>query len=841
MNIIRACYHCGDTVPDGTHFSVVIFDQPQPMCCPGCQAVAQTIVDSGLTSYYQYRTATAEKADLILAELSALQHYDIDEVQAEFVHQHEGMSDVSLSLDNVTCAACAWLIEKHLSKIAGVSQIQVNATAQRARLKWDNERVKLSTLLLSLQQLGYQAAPFEIAQHEQQYRNAMNSYLRKLGVAGLASMQVMMVAVALYLEIFSDLDATQRWYFRWVSLIMSTPVILYSSLPFYYSAWRSLKARTLNMDVPVSFALIGAYIASAYATVADKGEVYFESITMFAFFLLLGRFLEMRVRRIATEATSNLLKFIPTIATLESGEQVAAKSLQPNDIIIIRPGEPIPADAKIVSGSSDINESMLTGEHLPVTKHPQDCIYTGTINGEGNLLAQVTHTGPDSLIAAILRLQDQALQTKPAIVLLADQIARYFVWALLLIAGLTWFGWHLYQPEKAFWVTLSVLVATCPCALALATPTAVTCVISRMSQNGLLIRKSHVLETLCQVNCVAMDKTGTLTEGNMVCVETTLYPLTEKTSSLEGSRLTSVSSDSALSQHNNDYWTEERAFAYAAALEAHSAHPIARLFQRAMIKTTETGSDVHDSLTANQIKTFTGNGLSGVINGETYRIGHRAFIEQYTEFPASVEITNNIMHTKHGDLPIYLANSQQVIACFWLQDPIRATAKSCLSHLHHHRIHVHVLTGDPSTAADNVAQQLSIDHCAKGLSPAEKLHYLQQKQQQGNVVMMIGDGVNDAPVLAGAHISVAMGGGTELAKNAADVVLLSDNLSKIPFAIELAKRTRKIIRENLAWALGYNLVILPLAISGMLPPYIAAIGMSASSLIVVVNSLRLTR
>ncbi|MGL5798818.1 MAG: heavy metal translocating P-type ATPase, partial [Plesiomonas sp.] len=377
-----------------------------------------------------------------------------------------------------------------MSKIAGVSQIQVNATAQRARLKWDNERVKLSTLLLSLQQLGYQAAPFEIAQHEQQYRNAMNSYLRKLGVAGLASMQVMMVAVALYLEIFSDLDATQRWYFRWVSLIMSTPVILYSSLPFYYSAWRSLKARTLNMDVPVSFALIGAYIASAYATVADKGEVYFESITMFAFFLLLGRFLEMRVRRIATEATSNLLKFIPTIATLESGEQVAAKSLQPNDIIIIRPGEPIPADAKIVSGSSDINESMLTGEHLPVTKHPQDCIYTGTINGEGNLLAQVTHTGPDSLIAAILRLQDQALQTKPAIVLLADQIARYFVWALLLIAGLTWFGWHLYQPEKAFWVTLSVLVATCPCALALATPTAVTCVISRMSQNGLLIRKS---------------------------------------------------------------------------------------------------------------------------------------------------------------------------------------------------------------------------------------------------------------------------------------------------------------------------------------------------------------
>ncbi|MGL5006745.1 MAG: heavy metal translocating P-type ATPase [Plesiomonas sp.] len=831
MNTISVCYHCNDSIPAGTDFSVVIFNHRQPMCCPGCQAVAQTIVDSGLTSYYQYRTATAEKAELIPTELNTLQHYDIKEVQAEFVKQQEGVSDVTLSLDNMTCAACAWLIEKHISKIAGVSQIQVNATAQRARLKWDDQRVKLSTLLLSLQQLGYHAAPFEITQHEQQYRYAMNNYLRKLGVAGLASMQVMMVAIALYLDAFSDLDDIQRWYLRWVSFIMSTPVILYSSLPFYHSAWRSLKARALNMDVPVSFVLIGAYIASAYATIIDSGEVYFESITMFAFFLLLGRFLEMRVRRIATEATSNLLKFIPTIATLESGKQVAAKSLQPGDMIIIRPGEAIPADAKIIFGRSDINESMLTGEHLPVTKNPKDCIYTGTINGEGNLLAQVTHTGPDSLIAEILRLQDQALQTKPAIILLADQIARYFVWGLLLIAGLTWCGWHLYQPEKAFWITLSVLVATCPCALALATPTAITSVISRMSQNGILIRKSHVLETLCQVNCVAMDKTGTLTEGKMICIDTILYPHIKKTPYLNHQLVDSEQAKVAC-QDNQYCWTKERAFSYACALEMHSVHPIAQLFQRTI---------KDSSLTAEQITTYIGNGLSGIIHGETYRIGHRSFIEQYITLPNTENEDDSFAHIQQGNLPIYLANSHQVIACFWLQDPIRVTAKTCLQHLHKHHIHVHLLTGDPSTAANHVAHQLSINHCSKGLSPSEKLHYLKQKQQQGDIVMMIGDGINDTPVLAGAHISVAMGGGVELAKNAADVVLLSDNLAKIPFAIELAKRTRKIIRENLAWALGYNLIILPLAIAGMLPPYIASLGMSASSLIVVINSLRLMR
>lgn len=819
MDAVHACYHCGEPVPPGSRYEVILFNEPRAMCCPGCQAVAQTIVDSGLTSYYQYRTTPASRSELVPDELKNLQHYDLPEVQAEFVHQNnqgsETRNEISLSLDGVTCAACAWLIEKHLGQSDGVLSIQVNATAQRALLRWDPARVRLSELLARLRRLGYQAAPFEVASQEQQYRREMNSYLRKLGIAGLASMQVMMVAVALYLEMFSDLDATQRWYFRWVSLIMSTPVILYASLPFYYSAWRSLKARTLNMDVPVSFALIGAYIASAYATITNQGEVYFESITMFAFFLLLGRFLEMRVRRLATEATSNLLKLVPSIATRENGEQVAAKSLRPGDRIIIRPGERVPADSCITDGISDVNESMLTGEYLPVTKQKHDPVYAGTVNGEGSLTAQVTHTGADSLLASILRLQDQALQTKPAIVLIADRIARYFVWALLLIAAMTWFGWHLYEPEKAFWVTLSVLVATCPCALALATPTAVTCVISRLSQMGLLVRKGHALETLCQVNRIVLDKTGTITEGRMSLVRTDV--LTAQRSSAD-------------------------VLALAAALEAHSAHPIARVFQHLSDSTTYSDSPI--AYSAEQAEIVTGNGIRARINGTVYRIGHYDF--------ACAALANTIITTTKqahrqpsdapaGVLPVYLANETQLLACFWLQDPLRDDALASLTHLNQRGIQLSLLTGDRSGAADYIAAQLPLANWHKGLSPQDKLDYLQQRQQQGEIVMMVGDGVNDAPVLAGAHLSVAMGSGTDLAKNAADMVLLSDKLDRLPQALHLARRTRRIIRENLAWSLGYNLVILPLAISGMLPPYLAAIGMSASSLIVVLNSLRLMR
>lgn len=290
----KACYHCGEDVPANTDFKVEILGEEREMCCPGCETVAQTIVDNGLVSYYQFRTAPAEKVELVPEQLKSLIHYDNSDVQAEFVRNNGDCGEVTLSLDGVSCAACAWLIEKQLANEPGVLSIRVNTTTNRALLSWDKSKAKLSEILSQIHKLGYKAAPFEADQHEAFYHQTMKQYLYRLGIAGLATMQVMMLAVALYLEAFGDLDAEFKNYFRWVSLIFATPVLLYSALPFYFNAWRSIKGRTLGMDVPVSIALIFAYVASLVATVTQKGEVFFESISMFTFFLLVGRFLEMR-------------------------------------------------------------------------------------------------------------------------------------------------------------------------------------------------------------------------------------------------------------------------------------------------------------------------------------------------------------------------------------------------------------------------------------------------------------------------------------------------------------------------------------------------------------------
>ncbi len=423
----HSCYHCGEDVPENTDFIVEILGETREMCCPGCQAVAQTIIDSGLVSYYQFRTEKAEKAELVPEQLQALINYDNEEVQSEFVRKNDITSEVTLSLEGVTCAACAWLIEKQINDKPGVNLIRVNTTTNRAIVNWDNTQTKLSDLLSSIHRLGYKAAPFEADAHEATYHQSMKQYLYRLGIAGLASMQVMMLAVALYFEVFGDLDSEFKQYLRIVSLLFATPVLLYSALPFYLNAWRSIRGRTLGMDVPVSIALIFAYVASVIATVQEQGEVFFESVSMFTFFLLLGRFLEMRARRKAAAASANLLKLIPAMATKIDGTQVPVRVLQPGDRVRVLPGEHIPADGLIKDGRIHVDESMLTGESIPVVKSVDDNVYAGSINTDEAFELEVTATKAESMLASIVRLQDEAQMTKPKIAQVADVIARYLL------------------------------------------------------------------------------------------------------------------------------------------------------------------------------------------------------------------------------------------------------------------------------------------------------------------------------------------------------------------------------------------------------------------------------
>lgn len=783
----ESCYHCGEDVPANTDFKVDILGESRKMCCPGCETVAQTIVDSGLVSYYQYRTAPAEKADLVPEQLQALIHYDNEDVQSEFVRNRENVSEVTLSLEGVSCAACAWLIEKQVSNTAGLVSIRVNTTTNRALLAWDKTQVRLSELLSVIHKLGYKAAPFEADKQEASYHRMMKQYLYRLGIAGLATMQVMMLAVALYLEVFGDLEPEFKNYFRWVSLIFATPVLLYSALPFYLNAWRSIKGRTLGMDVPVSIALIFAYVASLIATVTEQGEVFFESISMFTFFLLVGRFLEMRARRKAAAASGNLLKLIPAIATTLDGEQIPVKTLKVGDRIRVLPGEHIPADGKVISGRIHIDESMLTGESVHVVKREGDAVYAGTLNGDESFELEVMSCKADSMISNIVRLQDEAQHSKPKIAEIADVVARYFVGAILIISAGTWLYWHQTKPDDAFWIMLSVLVATCPCALSLATPTALTCATSRMGNFGILLRKGHVFETLCKINHLVVDKTGTLTKGDIEICDT------------------KVLSD----------LPKEDCLSLAAALEAHANHPIARSF----------ASYANDDFVVYEVQNVIGSGIEGIWNGKVVKIGSAAFVQ------------GEESEESHA---VYLSVDGEHVASFYYRDPIRKESKAFVQRFADAGIKTTLLTGDSLSNARPVANEIGIDHVVASAKPEDKLAYLKSLDED-SITMMVGDGINDAPTLAGAHLSVAMGGGTDVAKASADMTLLGDNLEKLLEARLLALRTRKIIRENLAWSLGYNLLILPLAVAGLVAPYIAVVGMSASSIIVVSNSLRLLK
>ncbi|MGR5285829.1 heavy metal translocating P-type ATPase [Vibrio maritimus] len=783
----KTCYHCGEDVPANTNFNVEILGADREMCCPGCESVAQTIVDSGLVSYYQYRTTTAEKADLVPEQLRALIHYDNEDVQAEFVRNHEDTKEVTLSLEGVSCAACAWLIEKRMSVEPGVVSIRVNTTTNRALLKWDKTATQLSQLLSSIHTLGYKAAPFEADKQEAAYHATMKQYLYRLGIAGLATMQVMMLAVALYLEVFGNLEPEFKSYFRWVSLIFATPVLLYSALPFYINAWRSIKGRTLGMDVPVSIALIFAYVASLVATVTEQGEVFFESISMFTFFLLIGRYLEMRARRKAAAASGNLLKLIPAIANKLNGEQVPVKSLQIGDQIKVLPGEHIPADGVVLNGRIHIDESMLTGESLPVVKGKDDFVYAGTLNSDEAFDLEVRSTKADSMISSIVRLQDEAQLSKPKIAEIADIVARYFVAIILVIAAGTWLFWHQTEPDDAFWIMLSVLVATCPCALSLATPTAITCSSSRMGTLGILSRRGHVFETLCKVNHLVVDKTGTLTHGDIEIART----------------------------HAFEEQSEAVLLSIAASLESHANHPIARAFKPYL----------NHSVLVTDVENVIGSGLQGIIDGKLVKIGNAHYVLGRDDAALN---------------SVYMSIDGQHVATFEYRDPIRKEAVEFINKMREAGVKTTLLTGDTLSNAEPVAKEVGIDDVIASASPSDKLNYLKSLDSD-DITMMIGDGINDAPTLAGAHLSIAMGGGTDVAKASADLVLLGDRLDKILTARELALRTRKIIRENLAWSLGYNVLILPLAVAGLVAPYIAVVGMSASSIIVVSNSLRLLK
>ncbi len=803
------CYHCGLPIPDATELPVVVDGVAHRMCCPGCQAVAQAIVDNGLADYYRNRDALPDSPREALPDvLGDLRLYDHEEIQKSFVQtlgEHE--REASLILEGITCAACIWLNEQHLSRLPGVTGVDINYATRRARVRWDERRVRLSDVLAAVAAIGYRAHPYDAARNEALAKKEQRDALWRVFVAGFGMMQVMMYAIPVYMAADGDMTADVELLMRWASLILTLPVVLYSSAPFFRNAWRDLRFFRVGMDVPVALGVGAAFVASVWATITASGEVYFDSVTMFVFFLLGGRYFEMRARQRAVGVTEALAKLMPAMAlrvgeypTNRETEQVVVADLRPGDVVLVKPGASIPADGVIVEGGSSVNESLLTGESRPVAKAPGDRLTGGAVNNESPLLMRVEQIGEQTRLSAIVRLMERASSEKPRIVEMADRIATRFVAALLVVAGLVAVVWWMIDPGKALWITVSVLVVTCPCALSLATPVALTVASGALAKAGLLVTRGHGVETLARADHFVFDKTGTLTTGRMRLLETVVL----------GS------------------YPAPQCLSLAAALEHSSEHPLAQAIRLAA---PETGA-------ATAPQSVPGSGVIGEVDGRLLRLGRPEWVAEPHGVPMPPAGDG---WEAHAETVIALGDSDGWLALFRIGDELRPEAVDLIAELKAAGCAVSLLTGDSEAVAMHVARLVGIENVKAAMSPQDKHAYVRSLQSAGEVVAMVGDGVNDAPVLAQAQVSIAMGGGAALARAQADFVLLSENLDHLRVGMRIGRRALRVIRQNLVWSFAYNFIALPLAMFGFITPWMAGIGMSGSSLLVVFNSLRLQR
>jgi len=791
------CFHCNEPADGYPPITLELDGAVRHFCCEGCKAVCQTIRAEGLADFYQHRTAAAvtPKA-LARSEIQRLKELDHELVQASFVSDNpDGTREAQLLIGGITCAACIWLLENHMAQQPGVSQFTVNHTTQRARLCWVPGETRLSDLLIAIHELGYTARPYQADEAEQALKAEQRSTLIRLTLAGVGTFQSMMLAFPLYFELVSEVSPEFVTFFRWFSLLIATPVVLYSARPFFTNALRDLRTRHLTMDVPVAIAIGLAYGASAWVTVFGGEEVYFESVCMFTFFLLLGRFIETRARYRAGLTGSALGGFRSDVAariTADGTELVPAHSLSSGERIRIRPGETLPVDGIIVSGHSTLDEAVLTGEYLPETRTTGDRVYAGSVNGENPLDVEVTGAGEKTRLSGILRILDRVQSEKPPVASMADRIAGKFVARVLILAPLVWIGWALAGADNAFDITLSVLVVTCPCALSLATPTAITTATVKLRRIGFLPTRGHTLETLNEIDTIVFDKTGTLTNGRLELLGTRTFGSLDQAECLR----------------------------LAAGLEQHSEHPIARVFHEFPAET------VHG------VTNRLGGGLTGIWQDNKVFIGHRDFITEQTRLavPAASGATG---------MEIWLATGDQWLACFSLDDQPRSDARATIQALESRGIRTLLLSGDRSEHVQQIASAVGISTAIGRASPEDKLATIRKLADEGHNIMMVGDGLNDLPSMAGARVSVAMGSAADLTQLQADAVLLGGQLAPLADALETSHATRRVIRQNMGWALGYNLLALPLAAAGMVAPWLAAIGMSVSSLVVVLNALRI--
>ncbi len=802
-----SCYHCGAPNPATQRWTAVVAGAPRAFCCAGCQAVAETLHAAGLDRLYAGRTRVAARPETDADDDWA--RWGAAAESAGLVRElADGRREASLLLDGMTCGACVPLLESWLARQEGVAAASINYATRRALVAWDPHATRLATVLRAIAAVGYRAFPYDPARREALARRERRTLLTRTAVALLAMMQVMMLALPVYLS-DDGVAPEERRLLEWASFVLTLPALFYSAAPLFAGAWRDVVHRRLGMDVPIALGLAAAFAASAWSTFGGGGPVYYDSVTMFVALLLVARYFDLVARQRAGDAIESVARQRPDSAERlprwpaeAATEAVAAATLVPGDVVLVRPGALVPADGEVVDGRSHVEEAMLTGESTPTPRVAGDPLWAGAVNRENALVMRVAAAGEDTRLAAILRLAERASVARPQAVRSADRVAAVFVAALLALAAATAIAWWRHDPARALAVTFAVLAVSCPCALSLATPAALAAAAGSLARRGIVLARSDALETLAGVTHVVLDKTGTLTEGRI--------------------RLAGCATAGGT--------TAEAALALAAALEARSEHPLGvALVAAARGATLAAVTDVRQA---------SGEGIAARVDGREVRIGRPAFVAALAgEMPAALRG----FARGRSDTLAALGDARGWHALFAFADTLRPGAAALIEDLRALRVTPVLLSGDRSEAVSAVAAALAIADARGELTPADKRDAIAALQAQGARVAMAGDGINDAPALAQAQVSLSLGSGAPLAQWTADIVILSDRIELVADAVRAARRTFAVIRENLVWAAAYNAVAVPAAAFGLVSPLLAAAGMSASSLAVVANALRLTR
>ena len=713
----------------------------------------------------------------------------------------------SVVIEGMHCAACSYTVEEAIAAVPGVMQVQVSAGSQRAKVVWSAAEVKPSAWMQAIQQRGYRAVPANDVFASERRRIESRKALWRWMVAGLCMMQVMMYAYPAYTAHSGDLTPEMEQLLRWASWVLSLPVMLFSCGPFFSNAWRDLRGGSISMDLPVAIGIAITFGVSSFGTFEPGGvfgrEVYFDSLTMFVFFLLTGRWLEIRLRDRTAGSLEVLMNRLPESMERLSAQgifqRVATRRLQVGDLVRVHPGEAFAADGVVVQGETLVDEALLTGESHALYRGPGDSVISGSHNLGSSVQVRLIAVGEQTRFAQIVSLMQSASTTKPATAALADRLARPFLIGVLLAAALACLWWWQTDPERALMVAVAVLVVTCPCALSLATPAAMLASAGNLARSGVLVRNLRALEALSEVDVVVFDKTGTLTQ--------------------EGMAIGRVEVRAGISV--------EQGVQMAAALASHSLHPVSKaLLTASRLPQYQAAiwecESVHEQI---------GQGLEATAhqggNDVPLRLGSSAFC--------------GLDSTPDRDFRVHLSDEQGWLASFEMREQLRPEAAQAVAALTQAGIEVQLLSGDDSESVQRIAQSAGIQNAKGACSPSGKLSALRDMQALGHKVLMVGDGLNDGPVLAGAHVSIAFGQAVPLAQAQSDFVVLGERLWSVVHAVQLARKTMLVVRQNLWWALLYNAACVPLAVAGLLPAWLAGLGMACSSLVVIVNALRLNR